>query len=123
MHPFPPAEDLKFLIGLELGQVCLDPWSTQFRFSQGGQITVEGQFEHIDLEEHLHIHHGGDERDVGPVFLGELLQQHIVEMVVDPKTLTLKFSGGSVLRIGADEGAYDCGQIFPPDQPERPIIF
>jgi hypothetical protein len=42
MHCLPTAEELAFLVGLEVEQVCLDPWSTQFRFAEGGQITGNG---------------------------------------------------------------------------------
>jgi hypothetical protein len=41
MYPFPPSDDLRFLVGETIGQIALDPWSLQFRFADGGQITVE----------------------------------------------------------------------------------
>lgn len=48
MHLFPSATDLQFLVGKELSQVALDPHSVQFRWWQGGQITVMGELEHVD---------------------------------------------------------------------------
>ena len=123
MHPFPASEDLQFLIGLEIGQVCLDPWSTQFRFSEGGQMSIEGQFEHVDVQGCSHIHQSGDKRDVGPVFLRALTQQRIEALEVGPLSLTLRFSSGATLRIQSDGGPYECGQIYPPGRPDNPIVF
>ncbi|PQM26460.1 hypothetical protein CVO77_15635 [Sphingopyxis lindanitolerans] len=40
MHGFPPAPDLHFLIGKQLGQVCLDPHSVQLHFWNGGGIHI-----------------------------------------------------------------------------------
>ncbi len=123
MHPFPKADDLEFLVGLEVGQVCLDSWSTQLRFSGGGQITVEGDFEHVDAQGRSHIHQSGDEQNVGPVFLRDLIQQRVTELKVEPFSLTLSFSSGSTLLVRSDEGSYECGQIYPPDRPDSPIVF
>jgi hypothetical protein len=123
MHPFPAPEDLQFLIGLEVGQVCLDPWSTQFHFSEGGQITIEGQFEHVDAQGRSHIHQSGDEQDVGPVFLRALTQQRVEALEVEPFNLTLRFSSGETLRVKSDEGPHEYGQIYPPGRPDKPIVF
>ena len=65
MKPFPPEGDLQFLVGLEVGQVCLDPWSTQLRFSDGGQITLEGPFEHCDVQGAWHAHQSDETQDLG----------------------------------------------------------
>lgn len=123
MHSFPPASDLQFLVGLEIGQICLDPWSTQLRFANGGQITVEGPFEHWDAEGHLHSHQAGDEQDRGAVFLRDLLQQQITLFELEPTRLTLVFGNGARLRIVSEEIPYESGQIYPPGREEKPIIF
>lgn len=59
MHPFPPAAELQFLVGLEVGQICLDPWSTQLRFADGGRIMIEGPFDHQDADGQVHAHQAG----------------------------------------------------------------
>ena len=123
MHPFPDADSLRFLVGLEVGQVCLDPWTIQLRFSEGGQITIEGEFHHSDAHGDLHIHNAGEERDTGPVHLRELVQERISDLTVTPLRLTLLFTNGATLNVLTDEGPYECGQIYPPGQPDRPIIF
>ena len=30
-------------------EACANPWATQIRFSDGGQITIEGPFRHSDV--------------------------------------------------------------------------
>ena len=123
MHTFPPAEDLRFLIGMEISQICLDPWSTQLRFSQGGEITVEGKFEHLAADGSLWVHQSREKLDNGPVFLRALIQQSVDKIEVEPLMLTLHFRNGDILRIHSDEGTYECGQIYPPSRPGEPIVF
>ena len=123
MHPFPPSATVGFLVGLEIGQVCLDPWSTQFRFADGGRIMIEGAFEYIDLGGRTHAHQSGDAQDTGPVFFREMLQQRIVSLEAEPFVLTLRFGNCTALRIHSDEGRYECGQIYPPGDPLKLIVF
>jgi hypothetical protein len=122
MHPFPPADELAFLVGVEIGQVCLDPWSTQFRFADGGQITVEGRFEYVDVGGRIHTHQSEEHLETGPVLFRELLQQR-VSLSVEPFVLALAFENGSVLRLHSDEGQYECGQIRPPGKANTLIVF
>jgi len=123
MHKFPDASDLQFLVGLEVGQVCLDPWTVQLRFGDGGQITIEGEFQHTDLRGDVHIHQAGEERDTGPFFLGELVQDRISGLEATPLRLTLSFSNGGAVSILTEEGPYECGQIYAPGEPSRLIVF
>ena len=123
MHAFPPSEDLRFLIGLEIVQVCLDAWSTQLRFSEGGQITVEGKFEHLAANGSLWVHQSSERMDNGPVFLRALIQQRIDKLETEPLMLTLHLSKGDILRIHSDVGPHECGQIYRPSQPDKPIVF
>jgi hypothetical protein len=120
MHPFPPSAELQFLIGLEVGQVCLDPWSTQFRFVDAGQITVEGPFEHVDVAGQSHLHQAKSEQDTGPVFLRDLIQQRITKLESDRFRLTISFSNGSMLRIASEEGPFENGHI---DHPAGFVVF
>lgn len=122
MRQFPLATELQFLIGLEVGQICLDPWSTQIRFTDGGQITVVGRFEHVDVHGRSHLHQADEKQDHGPVFLRELIQQRITLFQREPSCLTLAFANGSVLRIWSETGPYEDGEIHPPGA-VQPIIF
>ena len=123
MHAFPPAAELEFLVGLEIGQVCLDPWSIQLMFSEGGHIAVEGPLEHVDLAGNIHRHQDGDEQDRGPVFLRELIQRRITQVAVDGLCLSLFIDGGAILRLFADASPYECVLIYPPDGRPAPLVF
>jgi hypothetical protein len=111
MHAFPPAEDLQFLIAEEIGQICLDPWSLQFRFARGGQITAEGKIEHIDESGLAHWHDCGN-RSGEALYLHQLLKHPISAVGAEPLCLSLTFANGAVLRIYTDLGPYECGQIY-----------
>ena len=123
MHPFPPASELQFLVGLEVGQIRLDPWSTQFCFADGGRITVEGPFDHLDAEGQLHSHHAKEGQDRGPVFFRDLIQQQITLVESEPGRLTLMFGNGARLRLLSEETPYESCQIYPPGRQDQPIIF
>lgn len=123
MHSPPPENELHFLVGLEIGQVRLDPWSLQFRFSDGGHIAVESPIEHIDPTGRSHWHQSGEEQDRGPVFFRELLQRKIVRISSEPDCLTLFLDGGAQLRIVAEIGPYESAQIHPPGSPAVPVVF
>lgn len=112
MHPFPPASELNFLVGEEIGQIALDPWSLQFRFVSGAHITVEGRIEHVD-ETGRAYHHDCQIRAGEALYLHQLLQQSISAIDVEPLCLSLKFKNGSILRIFSELGQYECGQIYP----------
>ena len=123
MRSFPPGADLQFLLGLEVGQICLDPWSTQVRFSDSGQITIEGPFEHLDAHGHLHLHQGQNQQDRGPVFLRDLIQQRITSLESEPSRLTLGFENGARLAILSEAAPFESGQISPPGGASTPIVF
>jgi hypothetical protein len=123
MHPFPPEDALRFLIGKEIGQIALDPWSVQFRFADQGRITVQGKFEHRDARGEEHAHQHGEYRDVGPVFFWELVQRVITGVQREAFCLSLTFDNGSVLRIHSEEGPYEHGQIYRSSAPDDLIVF
>jgi hypothetical protein len=110
MHAFPPADELQFLVGEEIGQICLDPWSLQFRFVSGGQITVEGRIEHVD-ESGLTHSHNCQTRTGEALYLHQLLQHPISAINVQPLCLSLVFASGAALRIYSELGRYECGTI------------
>jgi hypothetical protein len=110
MHEFPPLSELQFLIGKELGQVALDPHSVQFRWSEGGQITVQHDFEHVDEEGRTHVY--GCTAHVGPpLLLHRLIQKKVLLVEVQPLCLTLTFEGGQILRLRSEKGPWECGLI------------
>ncbi len=111
MHAFPPADELQFLVGEKIDQICLDPWSLQFRFAGGGQFTVEGRIEHIDESGLTHSH--DCQTSAGEaLYLHQLLMHPISATNVQPLCLSLIFANGAVLRIYSELGPYECGQIY-----------
>ncbi len=110
MHKFPQSPELQFLVGRELAQIAFDPNSVQFRWSQGGQITVHGDLEHVDEDRVVHFYncaaHTGP-----PLLLHRLLMKKIVMIEVQPMCLTLGFEGGQQLRLRSEEGPWECGLI------------
>lgn len=122
MHPFPPTADLQFLIGEELGQVALDPYSLQFHFDSGCHITVEGRIEHVDENGQVHPHNC-QERSGAGIYLHNLLQHRIESLDAQPYCLSLVFENGAILRIFSDNGQYECGQIRRTGAGEGLIVF
>ena len=111
MHQFPPSADLQFLLGETLGQIALDPWSLQFRFADGGQITVEGRIEHVDAGGLTHSH-DCQKRTGEALYLHQLLQHSITAVDAEPLCLSLTFANGAILRIFTELGGLECGQII-----------
>jgi len=105
MHLFSSPDLLQFLVGKELGQVCLDPFSLQFHFDSRRHITVEGRIEHVDEAGVVHSH-DCQVRDGAAVYLHQLLQHKVASIDVQPLCLSLIFDSGAILRIFTDEGQY-----------------
>jgi hypothetical protein len=121
VREFPPTSELQFLVGREFGQVCLDPFSIQFRFADGGQITVEHRIEHI---QNGSVHsYDCQSQDGPPLYLHRLLQQPIISVEAEPLRLTLTFEDGAALRIHSEIGPYECGQIYPTENRQTSIVF
>jgi hypothetical protein len=110
MHPFPPSDGLKSLIGLTTTQIALDPFSLQFRFADDGQITVEGRMEHVDAGGVTHSY-DCQQRASCALYLHQLLEQSITAVETEPYCLSLTFNGGAILRIFTDLSRFECGQI------------
>ena len=108
MHPFPPASDLKFLVGKQLEHICLGYWQFNFAF-EVGSISVESDVEHIDSEGVVRRHNTDEDR-LSPLFIHHLIGQKVTGCEVEPFCLTLTFERDT-LRIYSDDGPYECGQI------------
>ena len=114
MHPFPPAADLQFLIGEEIGQIVLDPYGLQFRFINGDSIAIEGRIDHVDRRGNSHPH--DCQANARPaLYLHQLLQHRVTKVEAEPFCLSLTFDDGAALRIFSNEGRYECGHIASVD--------
>jgi hypothetical protein len=120
MHPFPPTAALQFLIGEEIGQICLDPNGLQFRFAAGGQISVQCETEYVDRTGSSHSYDCVAWTG-GALYLHQLLQRRITKVEAEPLRLSLTFDNGAVLNIFSEKSPYECGQIVPVGRPM--IVF
>lgn len=119
MHPFPAASDLQFLVGKTLEQVCLGYWRFDFVFDKGN-IAVEGDLEHVDIEGAVRRHNTDEDR-LAPIYVHHLLGQTVTTVSVEPFCLTLTFVRGDLLRIYSEQGKFECGQIY--DDEGRLTVF
>jgi hypothetical protein len=92
-----------------LSQVAFDPNSVQFRWWDGGQITAQHDFEHVDDDGRTHLYECAAYAGP-PLFLHRLIQK-ILMLEAEPFCLTLMFEGGQMLRLKSEEGPWECGLI------------
>ena len=123
MREFPPVADLQFLVGKEIGQIALDPWSLQFRFSDEGRIAVQWTIDYVDLNGLVHRHQEDGPQDTSPVYFREIIMHRISALEVEPLSLTLTFDNGAKLQIYSYVGPYECGQIHRTDSYADLIVF
>jgi hypothetical protein len=108
---FPSASELQFLVGKEIGQVCLDPYSLQFRFVDGAQITAELRIEHIDEAGQTHPYNCQAAKKENAIHLDQLLQRKIKSVATDDFCLSLHFDNGAILKIFSEVSPYESGHI------------
>jgi hypothetical protein len=122
MYEFPRSADLQFLLGETLGQIALDPWSLQFRFADGGQITVEGRIEHVDVRGSTHSD-DCQKRTGEALYLHQLLEHSITAVDAEPLCLSLTFANRAILRNFTEFGGLECGQIIFPSRGHGYFVF
>jgi hypothetical protein len=109
MYEFPPASELKSLIGETLMQVCLDPHSTQFHFD-ASHITAEFDVEQIEPDGTVWRY-----EDVAfegrPVILHRLIGKTVTSIDSEGLRLKIGFDSGAQLHLLSEIGPYECGQI------------
>lgn len=110
MSPFPAPSELQFLIGNQLSQIALDPHSVQFRWRDGGQITSQYDFDHIDEAGQAH-HYDCTAYTGPPLLLHRLIQKKVVTLESEAFCLALVFEGGQILRFRSEVSPYECGVI------------
>jgi len=118
MHPFPPQAQLNYLIGDTLGQVRLDPYSTQFLFERTKILTVLA-LEHVDVDGTI-WRFENIATDSGPSLLHRLVGDTVKSVQVQALQLTLGFESGAQLSLFSDLGHYEAGTI---DGPDGLIVF
>jgi hypothetical protein len=112
MHPFPPGDQLNFLVGAELGSITIHPYSIDFRFVDGTGLTAEQGIEYVDEHGHRHTHAPQDHLGPDPLSFHALLQDRIAQVRVEAYHLTLVFESGRRLTVLSEAGPYESGQIW-----------
>lgn len=115
MPAFPSRAELDFLIGKEIGQICLDPNSVQILFWNGGRIHIQYDFEHI-AEDGRSYPYDCAAYSGPPLLLHHLIAKIITSLDVEPFRLTLDLNDGQKLILQSEEGPYECGQIWLADE-------
>jgi hypothetical protein len=112
--PFPPREKLAFLIGLELSNVTLQPWSLDFRFTDGTLIVAEYRVEYVNGDK-VEVH---DIENLGAISFHPLIraQAVVLDIEVTDHHLSLLFDSKRRLTIVSVSGPYESGHIGHRDQ-------
>lgn len=113
MQPFPPTSELSHLVGDTLGQVRLDPYSTQFLFERTKMLTVLA-LEHVEPDGKLWRYENIADQS-GPTLLHRLVGDTVRSLRVEAMRLTLEFESGALLRVFSDLEPYEAGTIEGPD--------
>lgn len=115
MYGVPENLDLAFLSGAELIQVCLGQYQVAFHFHPQGHIYVQGPWELFDASGQC-IDRSREDRDHHPYWLHRLLGRSVVGRELSPpRSFSLRFDGGELLRIFDDSQQYESFQIQPGD--------
>jgi hypothetical protein len=115
MHPFPSKETLSFLVGLELSNVVLQPYSLDFQFTDGTWLMAEYRVEYANRDE-ITVHNIQD--DLGPITFHPLIrgQERVLAIDVSGDRLSLIFAGGRKMTVVSNFGPYESGHITRNDQ-------
>ncbi|WP_257544359.1 hypothetical protein [Sphingopyxis sp. DBS4] len=121
MRSFPPAPDLHFLIGKQLGQVCLDPNSVQLHFWNGGGIHIDHDVDHV-TKSGQSCRYDCAAHTGPPLLLHRLIARTIASIDVEPFRLALLFDDGQCLILHSEESAFECGHIWQSDDDASEMI-
>ena len=106
MQRFGDDSALSFLVGLEVRQVCLGEFQTQFAFSDDTSLRLEGKYAHripTERRELVQARSG-----CGPNELQRLLGKSVTAArVLSPEQAELVFSNGDSLLLVDDSDQYE----------------
>lgn len=115
MHGVPPDLDLSPFVGATLQRIDLGKWILHFQFEMNppGVIAVEGEWELLDrIGNVVDRQQEPGERDAYRVH--HLLLRQVTGFEVQaPRSFTLTFDNGMVLRIYDDSKQYESFSIQP----------
>jgi hypothetical protein len=108
LKPFPPLEQIAFLLGAELQVVSLGRYQVSLIFDSEARITIEHFLEYRDRVE---VERYDVQKGMGPVRFHELLLETVTQLDVEDWRLTLTFGSNRALTIPSIAGPYESGQI------------
>jgi hypothetical protein len=117
MHPFPPSDELSFLIGSELAQIIVDPYEVRFLLvSKRTQTELRSgnAFAYRDGEAEDIFQSSSGCRTQAPIRFHALLHQTVSALTVTAMgdELTLTFESGHLLTTFSEVGGkYESGMI------------
>lgn len=109
MHKFPPVAEMAHLIGDTLEQVCLDPFSTQFRFERNFLIS-EYAVEHTEPDGTVWKFQCVAS-EAPPTLLHHLVGRTVDDVRSEGFRLILLFNDGAALHVLSAAGPYEAGHI------------
>jgi hypothetical protein len=114
MHPFPPLDELQWLLGDELDTITFGAYMVSFAFVSGGRLAVE-----FRLEQHapgVDVRTYDFQRREGDTALTELFLKTVSHIDRTSETLLrITFDGECTLVVQSELGPYECGQIYHPN--------
>ena len=114
MHGVPRNLDLGFLRGTILVQVCIGQYDVQFNFHPEGKVSVLGKWELANGSGEQLDRNFPDGSKRPPYQLHRLLGHRVVGSEVDaPRSFTLIFDSGDILRVFDDSKEYESFEIQP----------
>ncbi|HEX7760208.1 MAG TPA: hypothetical protein VF459_11945 [Caulobacteraceae bacterium] len=110
MHPFPPADELSFLVGEELTQIILNPFGITFNFASGRAIVCDEAFDFVDGAG-ASSNYPCCAAEAPPIRFYSLLQSTVVALAREELRLMLRFDSGMAIVFHSVLGPYESGQI------------
>ena len=120
MKPFPPAEQLQFLVGPALASISLGRFIISFHFDNLAWISAEHAIEYGDGGE---VESYDIQAGMGPVRFHKLLLESVTRIDVQEWRLTLTFESGRTLSLISRPGPYESGQIASGKGPEESYVY
>lgn len=113
MYGVPENLDLSHFIGKKLVQIPIGEFQIQFHFSPFGKISVEGGWELVDLKGSV-VDQYMENASRSAYHVHRLLGQDVAAFEIDaPRSFSLTFTNGLVLRVFDDSAAYESFSIQP----------
>jgi hypothetical protein len=125
MYPFPPADDLKFLVGSRLSRITIAVYSLHFSFENGNWITSVFTVELVNPTGECISHDTQRTLRSDRFYSYRLVGKSVDTINVKSDALELGFDDDSILRVMTEISPYECGQIGTglPENESRFIVF